>query len=122
MLTLDTKTSLYREDRGFKVPMSLDHDKIVGTQFCDKTVPRLLRPDPRVTQSPFFEGRSHLVLETRAWFSGTGESYNGESEDNQHQDRHHTQPSHDTTTDLLALAVVTLSSCLTDHPTKCYAL
>jgi hypothetical protein len=35
MLTLDTKTSLYAEDRGLQVPMTLDHDKIVGTQFCD---------------------------------------------------------------------------------------
>jgi hypothetical protein len=35
MLTLDTETSLYAEDRGLPVPMSLDHDKIVGTQFCD---------------------------------------------------------------------------------------
>ncbi len=48
MLTLDT-TSLYTEDRGLQVPMTLDHDKIVGTRFCD-TVPRLVRPDPRVRQ------------------------------------------------------------------------
>ena len=34
-LTLDTKTSLYAEDRGLQVPMTLNHDKIVGTQFCD---------------------------------------------------------------------------------------
>jgi hypothetical protein len=34
-LTLDTKTSLYSEDRGIQVPMTLDHDKIVGTQICD---------------------------------------------------------------------------------------
>ena len=46
MLTLDTKTSLSVEDRGFQVPMVLEHDyiphtyKIVGTQFCD-TVPPL---------------------------------------------------------------------------------
>jgi hypothetical protein len=50
MLTLDTtlRTSLYTEARGLQVPMVLDHDKIVGTQFCDNTVPRLVRPDPRV--------------------------------------------------------------------------
>ena len=48
MLTLDT-TSLYAEDRGLQVPMTLEHDKIVGTRFCD-TVPRLVRPDPRVRQ------------------------------------------------------------------------
>ena len=35
MLTLDTKTSLYAEDRGLQEPMALEHDKIVGTQFCD---------------------------------------------------------------------------------------
>ena len=35
MLTIDTKTSLYTEDRGLQVPMTLEHDKIVGTQFCD---------------------------------------------------------------------------------------
>ena len=50
MLTLDTKTSLYAEDLELQVPMALEHDKIVGTQFCDNTVPRLLRPDPRVRQ------------------------------------------------------------------------
>jgi hypothetical protein len=33
MLTLDTKTSLFAEDQGFQVPMTLNHDKIVGTQF-----------------------------------------------------------------------------------------
>jgi hypothetical protein len=38
MLTLDTKTSLYSEDRGFQVPMTLDHDK------------HIVRPDPRVRQ------------------------------------------------------------------------
>jgi hypothetical protein len=38
MLTLDTKTSLFTEDRGFQVPMTLDHDKIVRTQFCDTLV------------------------------------------------------------------------------------
>jgi hypothetical protein len=35
MLTLDPKTSLYSEDREFQVPMVLEHDKIMGTQFCD---------------------------------------------------------------------------------------
>ena len=36
MLTLDTKTSLYAEDRGrLQVPTTLEKDKIVGTQFCD---------------------------------------------------------------------------------------
>ena len=36
MLTFDTKTSLYIEDRGLQIPMTLEtHDKIVGTQFCD---------------------------------------------------------------------------------------
>jgi hypothetical protein len=29
--------------------MALENDKIVGTQFCD-TVPRLVRPDPRVRE------------------------------------------------------------------------
>ena len=37
MLTLDTKTSLYAEDRGLQVPMTLEHGNIVGTQCCDKT-------------------------------------------------------------------------------------
>ena len=46
MLTLDT-TSLYAEDR---VPMTLEHGSIVGTQCCDNTVPRLVRPDPKVRQ------------------------------------------------------------------------
>ena len=36
MLTLDTKTSLYVEDRGFQVPIALEHSKIGGTQFCDQ--------------------------------------------------------------------------------------
>ncbi len=36
MLTLDTKTSLYAEDRGLQVPMYLEHGKIGGTQFCDQ--------------------------------------------------------------------------------------
>ena len=35
MLTLDTKTSLYTEVQGFQVLMTLEYDKIVGTQFCD---------------------------------------------------------------------------------------
>ena len=36
MLTFDTKTSLYSEDREIQVPMTLDHGKIGGTQFCDQ--------------------------------------------------------------------------------------
>jgi hypothetical protein len=35
MSTLGTKTSLYTEHRGIQVPMTLEHDKIVGTQCCD---------------------------------------------------------------------------------------
>jgi hypothetical protein len=35
MLTLETKMTLYSEDRGFQVPMVLEHGKMVGTQFCD---------------------------------------------------------------------------------------
>jgi hypothetical protein len=35
MLTIDTKKSLYSEDRGPQVPMALEHDKILGSQFCD---------------------------------------------------------------------------------------
>jgi hypothetical protein len=50
MLTLDTITSLYTEDRELQVPMVLEDGKIVGTQFSDNTVPRLLRTDPRVRQ------------------------------------------------------------------------
>ena len=50
MSTLDPQTSLYTEDRGIQVPMSLEHDIIVGTQCCDNTVPRLVRPDPKVRQ------------------------------------------------------------------------
>ena len=34
MLTFDT-TSLYAEDRGLQVLMTLDNAKIVGTRFCD---------------------------------------------------------------------------------------
>jgi len=45
MSTLGTQTSLYAEDRGLQVPMTLEHDNIVGTQCCDTTVPRLVRPD-----------------------------------------------------------------------------
>ena len=45
MSTLDAQTGLYTEDRGFQVPMTLDHDNIVGTQCCDTTVPRLVRSD-----------------------------------------------------------------------------
>ncbi len=37
MLTLDTRTSLHAEDRGFQVPMTLEHGKIGGTQFCDQS-------------------------------------------------------------------------------------
>jgi hypothetical protein len=36
MLTLDTRTSLHAEDRGFQVLMTLEHGKIGGTQFCDQ--------------------------------------------------------------------------------------
>ena len=36
MLTFDTKTSLYTEDLGVQVPMTLEHVKIGGTQFCDQ--------------------------------------------------------------------------------------
>jgi hypothetical protein len=32
MSTLDTQTSLYAEDRGLQVPMTLEYDNIVGTQ------------------------------------------------------------------------------------------
>ena len=34
MLTLDTETSLYTEDRGLQVPMVLDHDYIPHTYKC----------------------------------------------------------------------------------------
>ena len=34
-LSRTPKTSLYSEDRVLQVPMSLEYDKIVGTQFCD---------------------------------------------------------------------------------------
>jgi hypothetical protein len=44
MLTIDTKTSLYTEDRELQVPMALEHDRIVTA-----SVPRLLRPAPRVS-------------------------------------------------------------------------
>ena len=50
MSTLGAQTSLYTEDRGIQVPMTLDHGNIVGTQCCDNTVPHLVRPDPRVRQ------------------------------------------------------------------------
>ena len=50
MSTLDAQTSLYTQDRGLQVPMSLEYVNIVGTQCCDNTVPLLLRPDPRVRQ------------------------------------------------------------------------
>ncbi len=36
MLNLDTKTSLYTEDRGIQVPVTQEHGKIGGTQFCDQ--------------------------------------------------------------------------------------
>ena len=57
MSTPDAQTALYAEDRGFQVPMSLEHVRIVGTRFCD-TVPRLVRPDPRVRQ------RIYISLDT----------------------------------------------------------
>ena len=44
MSTLGAQTSLYDEDRGIQVPMTLEHGIIVGTQCCDNTVPRLVRP------------------------------------------------------------------------------
>ena len=53
MSTFVAQTSLYAEDRGIQVPMVLEHDIIVGTQCCDNTVPRLVRPDPRVRQRIF---------------------------------------------------------------------
>ncbi len=37
MSTLGAQTSLYAEDRGLQVPMTLEHGNIVGTQCCDKT-------------------------------------------------------------------------------------
>ncbi len=37
MSTLGAETSLYAEDRGLQVPMTLEHGNIVGTQCCDKT-------------------------------------------------------------------------------------
>ena len=46
MLTLDTKTSLYVEDRGLQVPMSLEYDKIVGLNF----VTRLSRSSQDLTR------------------------------------------------------------------------
>ena len=45
MSTLGAQSSLYAEDRGLQVPMSLEHDNIVGTQCCDTTVPLLVRAD-----------------------------------------------------------------------------
>ena len=41
MSTVDTTTFLYAEDRGLQVPMTLEHDNIVGTQCCD-TLSRVL--------------------------------------------------------------------------------
>jgi hypothetical protein len=35
MSTLGAETSLYSEDRRIQVPMTLEHDNIVGTQCCD---------------------------------------------------------------------------------------
>ena len=35
MSTIDDRTSLYVKDRGFQVPMTLEHGNIVGTQCCD---------------------------------------------------------------------------------------
>jgi hypothetical protein len=45
MSTLGAQTSLYFEDRGFQVPMTMEHGNIVGTQCCDTTVPHLVSPD-----------------------------------------------------------------------------
>ncbi len=45
MSTFDAQTSLYVEDRGIQVWMTLEHGNIVGTQCCDKNVPHLIRPD-----------------------------------------------------------------------------
>ena len=39
MSTHDVQTSLYAEDRGLQVPMTLEHDNIVGTQ-CSDTLSR----------------------------------------------------------------------------------
>jgi hypothetical protein len=39
------RVSLYTEDRGLQVPMTLEHGNIVGTQCCDTTVPPLVRSD-----------------------------------------------------------------------------
>jgi hypothetical protein len=35
MSTIGVKTSLYTEDQGTQVPITLDHGNIVGTQCCD---------------------------------------------------------------------------------------
>ena len=35
MSTFDSQTTLYDEDRGLQIPMSLEHGNIVGTQCCD---------------------------------------------------------------------------------------
>ena len=35
MSTLGAQTSLYAEDRGIQVPMTLEHGNIVVTQCCD---------------------------------------------------------------------------------------
>jgi len=35
MSTVDTQTVLYSEDRVLQVPMTLEHDNIVGTQCFD---------------------------------------------------------------------------------------
>ena len=37
MSTLGVQTSLYVEDQGLQVPMTLEHGNIVGTQCFDKT-------------------------------------------------------------------------------------
>ena len=52
MLTVDTKPSLYAEDRGIQVPMTLEHDKIVGTRFCD-TLSRASQDLTRVLDREF---------------------------------------------------------------------
>jgi len=38
MSTIGAQTSLYAEDRGIQVPMTLEYGNIVGTQCCDKTI------------------------------------------------------------------------------------
>jgi hypothetical protein len=56
MLTLDTKTSLYVEDRGFQVPMDLEHGKNGGDSIFARSVAFITQTLTYRSYTDFFDG------------------------------------------------------------------